>query len=544
MSNIQPNREQALVLKWVLEGKNVFFTGEAGTGKSAIISLLKKALTTKRKKYYVVAYTGLAATLIDASTLHSFLGLGYMKESLGVLKDKLSRAKKPTKDRWINTDTLIIDEVSMVRPDMFEKMDQLARFIRKKPDVFMGGMQIVISGDFAQCEPIYEPEERLESPDKCIWLFESPLFKQVFPWDSEKANNIVLLKQIYRQKDVKFQQLLSRIRLCRHTEEDLDFLYSRVIPPPDGKIRPVILRALRDDVDRINEEELRALEPNEDKWHPFEAKSRIYAVGAHKNERARYLLQQHEKSCQNPSSLQLAVGAQVLLTKNLAVADGLVNGSRGVVVDFKPLPGSTSSEDTKKSSSSSSSPILYPEVEFRNGARIVIAPEKDTIEENEEKLAERIQIPLRLAWALTIYKSQGMSLDFIVASLDSKVRGSGQAYVCISRVTGPEGLFIEKLDSSVFRIYVKVIEFYTTLEQIQERFWKKEEKKHDRDHDHDDDRHDPEPMSIAKLEKYAYQGTASSTANDAIHGTALKKRKTVERAESTGSSLKKAKATK
>ena len=349
------------------------------------------------------------------------------------------------------------NEASMLRPDLFEKIREVGScFIRKKPHLPFGGMQLILCGDFAQCEPIYTREERESAPEKCTFLFESPLFQDMFPWQLEKVQksslsvNTILLERIFRQEDLTFQKVLSRIRLCRHTEDDLNLLETRMVLPPEGiKIRPTQLRATRKHVDKINMEELRTLEPDQDKWHVYHYSEKIYAIGYEKEARGKFLLDKHKEECQSPQILQLAPGAQVILTKNDANS-GLVNGSRGIVVEFEEAH-----DGKKHDSSEQQKPALYPVVEFLNGMRQVIVPEAHSIEENGETLAEYIQIPLKLAWALTIHKSQGMSLDLIQVSLDETVKGSGQAYVCLSRVVDITGLYFIKFDASVILLIAK-----------------------------------------------------------------------------------------
>jgi ATP-dependent DNA helicase PIF1 len=406
--------EQQKVFDEVIAKKNVFITGNAGTGKSF---LLKKIIEQVKSEPGVVftGSTGIAAWNIGGTTFHSFAGFGEATDSLTTMVEKMKLAKhKYIKRKWKKCNLLIIDEISMFSSTLFEKFEEFARIIRKNPKPF-GGIQIVFCGDFLQLPPIDKKDR---------FCFESSKWKEVI-------TNTFDLKMTFRQQDSKFAEILNQIRFGNVTDEIKEILKSRVGKELSQK--PTLLFSHNSDVDTLNNRELNSIKehPYEyiaDDWFMFDALKNVF-----------------DKGCKALPKLTLKKGCLVMLIRNLDVKAGLVNGARGIVVDF----------DSKKN------PIIC-----FNGKNHCIERCDFTIESQGVTLAKRIQIPLVLAWATSIHKSQGMTIEFLKIDI-SKCFAPGQAYVALSRCKSIDGLSIMNLDFSKIQTSKKAIDYYKKLNQIQ-----------------------------------------------------------------------------
>jgi ATP-dependent DNA helicase PIF1 len=549
MLSWSPSQKKALDLAGAR--KSFLLTGPAGTGKSAVIEEIKNSLSKRNLQVMVTATTGIAAMNVGGKTLHSFMRLNPNDLST-MTKEQL--AEKCSKNRYFSQDlkkyhTLIIDEVSMLDPDLFETVDWILRVLRRCPKPF-GGLQVILVGDLFQLPPVRRasdipalnqsvlclPSSSLEDAEndrakkpehlgvkKVVFrkfLFESPIF-------FELMDDVVELTEIWRQKDKDFVSLLLRMRKGELTEGDKDSLRDRLdadLDTSDG-IKPTILFSRNVDIDRINSEELgRICEPSVKfgihSGHFLEtAPARpgpAGSTGRPPKEMAESMLggmkDKMLKDMNIPQTLELKVGAQVMLIRNLDVESGLVNGSRGVVVRFtRPSPPEekeaehdecedvsdeefsgkkrkrSDKEDrrppTKKGSLTKSKeakgfhsqhheePILYPEdlpmpvVAFKETSgkiRLVEIPYYRW-SKSERGIGEAYvwQVPLRLAWACTIHKSQGMSLDKVEICLDRHVFEEGQAYVAVSRVRSLQGLRVTALAVETIRVNSHVKKFYS-----------------------------------------------------------------------------------
>jgi ATP-dependent DNA helicase PIF1 len=392
---IELSEKQKKVLDSVISGKSVFFTGAAGTGKSLLLNYIINRLKSiySSTDIGITASTGIAAINIGGCTLHSFLGLGLARENMDILKNKISK-NNGAKNRWRNAKILIIDEISMIDPDFFDKVEEIARFIRKNNKPF-GGIQVIATGDFYQLPPV--------NGDKLC--FESKSWDLIF---DEKIE----LTEIYRQSDFKFKKILNEIRygnISPETEVEIKAL-EREIDCPQG-IVPTYLYPLRSEVKKENEKRLIQLKGESKFYHSCD-------IGDPR------LLEQIKKNCPAPEVLELKLEAQVSLIKNLD--NTLINGSLGIVKGFSDKG--------------------YPIVYFPVSRRLEIISPQEWVneipkvkEDSKSIMAKRIQIPLILAWALSIHKSQGQTLDFVRVDL-SKIFECGQAYVALSRATSMEGL--------------------------------------------------------------------------------------------------------
>ncbi|RVE49816.1 hypothetical protein evm_005546 [Chilo suppressalis] len=402
------NTEQQRVLEACLSGKNIFFTGSAGTGKSFLLKRIVAALPPEVT--VATASTGVAACHVGGTTLHAFAGIG---DGSGTLETLCERAVKLplVAQKWRKCKHLIIDEISMVDGTFFEKLEAVARYVRRNDKPF-GGIQLILCGDFLQLPPVVDKaktEKRFcfQSPswDKCIELcFE--------------------LKQVHRQKDQEFISILNNIRIGRVTKEISDRLLStaRQKIECDG-ILATILCSHTNDSKTINDTKLKDLN----------GESKIFS--SQDSDSATKLLDMQTIA---PSKLVLKVGAQVMLLKNINVNAGLVNGARGVVIRFEEG---------------------FPVVRFKNKKEYTARSERWYVKNSNGTLLCRRQVPLNLAWAFSIHKSQGLTLDCVEMSL-SKIFEAGQAYVALSRAQSLDTLRVLDFDSRHVWADPSVLEFY------------------------------------------------------------------------------------
>lgn len=437
MPSLTPDQEA--VFNRFLTGKSLFITGPAGCGKSFLIQHIKNHCETRNIPYGITALTGTAACIIGGQTLHGWGGLGLAKDSADAII-KIICMRPVNHKRWRETSVLIIDEISMMSAELFNKICLIAQKIRCKP-AFFGGMQVVFCGDFAQLEPI--------GSDK--YCFESTL------WKEHLTDNTFYLSSIIRQTDPVFQKVLMNLRLGKIDEETKRVLNTRLITDEseadivvnglesgtETKIKATVLFPKKKDVDRINKDELNKLINSGAVCKNFQSEDTVL----HKKSRKAVDINKTHKDALDKSLLaqevlQLAIGAQVMLIKNKSLEDGLVNGSRGVIVAFDATG--------------------YPVVVFDDGQQLSIAPESFEIESGANNIIRK-QIPLILAWAITVHKCQGATLTNVITDL-SEVFGYAQVYVTLSRVRSLEGLFIVSLNYKKILCNPKVRKYYEELE--------------------------------------------------------------------------------
>lgn len=471
------NEKQKQAVSYALEGHSLFITGGAGVGKSYCLRGIVKTLADAGRKVALTATTGIAAVTIGGVTIHSFSGLGRAEQS----DHEIQRIGLSVKARshWNALDVLIIDEISMMCPSFFVKLDMLCRVARNAQEPF-GGLQCIFVGDFFQLPPVRQ-QQKQHQPSKTTKKTAAAAAAQdsqvQFCFETSQWNRavrrIVILDEVFRQKDAAFADLLNRCRVGALDRHDLDVLYSRLNKPlADDGIEPTFLHAYRSKVDALNAEKLDELRSEE---HTFSLQKGFY-MKANKNdydqmvparchrveEASEYIsakaasklgtLLQH--LCKNnPVGAQvcLKVGAQVMLTVNLAPDLELVNGSRGVVESFLPA-----------------SPH-YPVVRFANDRRVIIRPYVWRIDINQNSYGWVAQIPLTLGYAFTIHKSQSQSMDRVCIELSKTIFEHGQAYVALSRVRCLEGLTLSAFSHEAITANPRVLKFYQWLEQSQEK---------------------------------------------------------------------------
>lgn len=411
--------------------QNLFITGQGGVGKSELIKHIKQSFEDKRKVCFITALTGIAALNIKGMTLHRWAGIGLGEEKQ---EDLLRKVKKNPKghSNWFNTSVLVIDEVSMLSPELFTKLDYIGRNIRRSSAPF-GGIQLIFSGDFCQLGPV-----KIDA-----YCFESPL------WN--KCNfKICYLTENMRQADANFQKLLSEVRLGYASQTTKDLLSARIgVNVGTDEIRPTKLYSNRASVDEMNLKELKKLRTP---VQVFNARDNI-TPGKYDDAKKENYLGVLEKTCQARKKLHLKIGAQVLLISNIDPDAGLVNGSRGVITSFEVV-----NENEYR-----------PIVKFMNDIVRTITHVVWELEITDSITVSRSQIPLILAFGITTHKAQSLTIDCIDVDLGNTIFAPGQFYTALSRVRSLEGLSISQLNFDKLICDPKVRDFYEHLD-LQEKF--------------------------------------------------------------------------
>lgn len=420
----------------ILQGKSIFLTGPGGTGKSFLIKEIFNALPQTGREPSLTAMTGCAALLLHpkAKTLHSWSGVGLGTDAVPLLVGKIKKSNR-TRMRWLKTDTLVIDEVSMMTPDLFEKLEEIARKIRNIDRPF-GGLQIIMVGDFYQLPPI-------SKGDQTNFVFESPMWAKLGLITHD-------LTQIVRQKDEAFQTILNQARCGQLTKESLKILKRRMnLDYKSMEIQPSMLFTRRAEVDTINMNHLRKLTGDRKTYKATTIFNPLTQTQGLTNSSPEVVqaVETLDKVAAYSVELTLALGAQVMLLTNMNPGAGLVNGSRGVVIGFdRPTKDDTVATDT-----------LFPVVRFKSGIQII---QHHDWEVPDMPGIKRQQLPLKLAYAITIHKAQGATLDCALIDVGGRTFEFGQAYTALSRLKDMESLFIHDISLDAFRAHPKVVEFY------------------------------------------------------------------------------------
>lgn len=400
-------------------GHNVFLTGPAGSGKTHTLLAYIKFLKEKGVNVAVTASTGIAATHIGGMTIHSWSGLG-VRDNLSPWDIEELESRQYLWKRYEGAKVLIIDEISMLHHFQFDLLDKLCRSF-KRNDLPFGGMQVVICGDFFQLPPVSKRGE-LES----FFSYHSNSWKNM-------DLRICYLSEQHRQNDDIYLKILNSIRANAIDDDLRVHLRSRFRIDPEGNMMPTKLYTHNVDVDEENAREIGKIVEDE--------KAYIMTTKGSKS-----LVTLLVKSCLAPERLVLKKGAKVMFVKN-NYEKGYMNGTLGTVEGFDEFGA--------------------PTVTLKTGAKIDVEKESWSIEEDGKLKAEINQLPLRLAWAITVHKSQGMSLD--AAEIDlSKSFIKGMGYVALSRVRSLNGLKLLGLNELALAVDEEILEYDKTLKDLSE----------------------------------------------------------------------------
>ncbi len=383
-------QEKALAL--MKSGKNVFLTGSAGTGKTYVLNKYIEYLKEHKVPVAVTASTGIAATHMNGTTIHSWTGIG-IKDQLSHSDLRSLAGKKYLTNSIEKTHILIIDEISMLHKKQLDMINQVLKYLKKSSLAF-GGMQVIFAGDFFQLPPVSKTQE--SNREKFAFMSAAWL---------EASPTICYLTEQFRQSKNSLNVILNELRAQEITESSVDLLQEAKYH--EMAIEPTRLYTHNADVDQINKEKLAEID----------AESEIFFAEKKGNVK---LLEAFVNSLIVQEKLELKKGAKVMFLKNNH-EKGIMNGTLGVVVDFEPENN-------------------WPIVQLSDKRKLIAEPETWSI--NNEKgnpIVQFVQVPLRLAWAITVHKSQGMTLE--AAEIDlAKTFERGQGYVALSRLKEIEGL--------------------------------------------------------------------------------------------------------
>lgn len=384
---------QGEALSILKTGANVFLTGEPGSGKTHTVNAFVEWLRDHGIEPAITASTGIAATHIHGMTIHAWSGIGVRTLLSEADVDQIA-SKEHIARRIQRTTTLIIDEASLLSASVLAMVDMVCREVKRNTLPF-GGMQVVLVGDFFQLPPIGK------GSDRPAFAFESSVWEELHPI-------ICYLTEQHRQDDPRFLSVLSSIRAADPDPTTVSVIMSRETEHDGFNEDVPRLFTHNVDVDRLNQERLSKL-PGSPK--------RYVMNGAG----APPLIEALKRGCLSPELLELKVGAVVMGTKNIP-AVGIANGTLGIVTGFERGTN-------------------YPIIETRDGRTIAVAPVDWAVEEGGKARATINQVPLRLAWAITVHKSQGMTMDAAAIDL-SRAFEYGQGYVALSRVRSLDGLHL------------------------------------------------------------------------------------------------------
>lgn len=396
--------KQTLALAIMNAGHHVFLTGPAGSGKTFVLNQFIKLAKHQGKHVSVTATTGLAASHLGGSTIHSWSGIGVRDEIGAHFVDGLSKSRREIIEK---TDVLIIDEISMMHDFRLDMIDQIARLIRKKMDVPFGGIQVIMSGDFFQLPPV----NRADAVQGQFVVFSNA-------W-AELDPVICYLQEQHRQEeDDALSDILDAMRGRDIRRAHAEALLKRTEVSPPTEAIYTELHTVNVDVDTQNEAKLDQLHGDEMIYSRTTTGSENYVESL-------------SRSVLAPAELRLKQGALVMAVKN-SLERKYHNGSLGTVVDFDHATN-------------------YPIVKFLNGKEVTMQPDTWELRDGDKKRASITQIPLRLAWAITIHKSQGMTLDSALIDL-RKAFVAGMGYVALSRVRSLEKLYLKGINRTALEI--------------------------------------------------------------------------------------------
>ena len=471
--------EQKYAFARFSEGQNLFITGPGGTGKTRLIQFLVEYMNSIGKSHQVCALTGCAATLLNckAKTIHSWSGVKLARGNSEDIIRRVIRNRNFIKS-WRGVEVLVVDEVSMMSSKMFDLLDNIGRVTRRNTSKPFGGLQLIFTGDFFQLPPIPDQND----PSSGEFCFQHPRWAMTF-----KLANCIELKTFFRQTDPAYISILQEVRRGTISPANIELLETRVNKkgePASAGIVPTKLFPIRSKVDNINSTSYAKLEGEEKLYHfNVTTKAKVHL------DTGVAFTPEESDSCDGLSSdqisqevdnlitslftektVRLKIGTLVMCTVNLEVERGICNGSQGVVIGF--AESNAVFESNKGGAIILPDELMYktnllvPVVRFANGVTMKVAPHQRQSEEFPCVIVS--QIPLCFAWALTIHKIQGATLDMAEMDIGRSIFAAGQSYVALSRVKTLEGLYLSEFNPTKIKANPLVIEFYDSFPKISE----------------------------------------------------------------------------
>ena len=439
------SKEQQFAFDKYVAGENIFITGPGGSGKSALIQKIYKHSISQFINIQVCALTGCAAVLLNckAKTIHSWAGIGIGSGTIESIVLKVTK-NKFAKALWKEIDVLVVDEVSMLSLKLFNLLNAIGKAIKKNEKPF-GGIKLIFSGDFYQLPPVGDDLE----PDSQRFCFESEDWNTVFPHE----NQIQLVK-IFRQTDETYSNILNQIRegIIKRKANDLLLQFVGRKIDPDLVVEPTKLFPTRNKVENINNLKMSQLDGDTKEFNinyltdleMTKAERMIRSEFTQKDIQLELDFIAGNLIC--GKEIKLKVGSQVMCIVNIQSDNSieLCNGSQGIVTSFCEINS-------------------FPIVKFNNGVERIMTRHVWT--------SDKIpgigisQVPLILAWALTIHKSQGATMDAAEIDVGSGIFTFGQTYVALSRVKSLNGLYLTSFDASRILVYKKVRNYYDSIKK-------------------------------------------------------------------------------
>lgn len=416
------NEDLQKIINLIKAGENVFITGHAGTGKSYILNKLKQ----KFPKLAITSTTGIAAVNVGGQTLHSWAGIGVCRLSIESCAEKILTSKHTIKHQIRKCKILAIDEISMLNYETLEYVDEIFKIVREDDRPF-GGIQVIFIGDFFQLPPVNKEDEELH------YCFESPV------WQELNLKTVLLTKN-YRQNEEHFIRALSHLRTNNLTDEDIDLFHTCDVI--DDYKDMLHIFSTNQEADGYNDMMFDAIPSLK---YKFVARDEVARDEEFVNENLtpneERTLEFLNQNCRVDKIIYIKVGCRVMLLINMDFERGLINGSVGEVIEI-------------------GDGVIV--VRFDNGEIAPISREKFEYFKHNKVQARRRQFPLRLAYGITIHKSQGMTLDKLYVDC-KKIFERGQAYVALSRLKTLDGLYLKNFSPSLVMTDPKVVKFYENL---------------------------------------------------------------------------------
>lgn len=399
---------QDKALEILKSGANVFLTGEPGAGKTYTINQFCDWAHDEFKNVAMTASTGIAATHINGKTIHSWSKIGRRERITDRDIEEIMSSDYAVR-QMVTAKILVIDEISMIEGQTLNNIDEILRHVRGTvfTQIPFGGLQVVFVGDFFQLPPVAKGKKTFQ------FAFESDAWKAANP-------TVCYLTEQHRQSDAQFLDILTAFRQGKLSDKDKKVLTAERIVDEEGSTK---LFTHNDDVDELNENKLAEIDSPEREFRMEE-------------EGQDFIVQILKKNCISPELLKLKIGALVMFTRNNQ-PDGFVNGTQGRIVGW----------DGK-----------WPVVHTTQGVEVIAKPMEWSMKRVDDSIEGSIrQIPLKLAWAITVHKSQGMSLDAAIVDLSGCFE-FGQGYVAISRVRTLEGLQLVGVNPKAFKLHPRVVD--------------------------------------------------------------------------------------